>query len=65
MITASDGSVDVYREPFGIRTVTVTNTQLFINNQPFYCKGVAKHEDSDVSQFYAFQHYRKIVKFNA
>lgn len=45
-----DGSViDVYREPFGVRTVKITEKQLFINDRPFYCHGVAKHEDADVS----------------
>ena len=42
-------TTDVYRQPFGIRTVSKTNTQLLINGKPFYCHGVAKHEDSDVS----------------
>ncbi|XP_041348152.1 beta-glucuronidase-like isoform X2 [Gigantopelta aegis] len=44
----SPAGPDVYRLPFGIRTVRVTNTELLINNQPFYCHGVAKHEDSDI-----------------
>ena len=42
-------TTDIYRQPFGIRTVSKTNTQLLINGKPFYCHGVAKHEDSDVS----------------
>ena len=41
-------AIDIYRQPFGIRTVSVNNTQIFINSKPFYCHGVAKHEDSDV-----------------
>ncbi|GAB1608204.1 beta-glucuronidase-like isoform X1 [Argonauta hians] len=41
-------SHDVYRHPFGIRTVTVNPTQLLINNRPFYCLGVGRHEDADV-----------------
>ena len=40
--------VDIYRQPFGVRTVKVTSTQLLINDKPFYCHGVAKHEDSDI-----------------
>ncbi|XP_045171153.2 beta-glucuronidase-like isoform X2 [Mercenaria mercenaria] len=44
----SRGTVDVYRQPFGIRIVRVTNTSLMINEQPFYCQGVNKHEDSDI-----------------
>ncbi len=47
-ITSEDG-VDVYRQPFGIRTVGKTDKQFLINNKPFYCHGVNKHEDSDVS----------------
>ena len=44
----TDSSTDIYREPFGFRTVNKTNTQLLINNKPFYCHGVDKHEDYDV-----------------
>jgi len=40
---------DVYRLPFGIRTVQATDSKILINSRPFYCHGVAKHEDSDVS----------------
>lgn len=46
----SGGEMDIYRQPFGVRTVAVTSTQLLINNKPFYCHGVAKHEDADVSR---------------
>ncbi|KAK7497277.1 hypothetical protein BaRGS_00011571 [Batillaria attramentaria] len=44
-VTAGD---DVYRQPFGVRTVKVAPGQLMINNKPFYCHGVAKHEDADI-----------------
>ena len=50
-MTGNDGKIDIYRQRFGVRTVKVTNTQLLINGKPFYCHGVAKHEDSDVSAF--------------
>ncbi|KAK7088745.1 beta-glucuronidase-like [Littorina saxatilis] len=39
---------DVYRQMFGIRTVQATDSQLLINSKPFYCLGVAKHEDADI-----------------
>jgi len=39
---------DVYRLPFGVRTVRVSGSQFMINDRPFYCLGVGKHEDSDV-----------------
>jgi len=39
---------DVYRQRFGFRTVRATDTQLLINEQPFYCHGAAKHEDSNI-----------------
>lgn len=38
-------SVDIYREPFGIRSVAVKNNQFLINDKPFYFKGFGKHED--------------------
>jgi len=44
----SDSGMDVYRQPFGIREVRSTETQLLINEKPFYCHGAAKHEDSDI-----------------
>ncbi|XP_064612321.1 beta-glucuronidase-like isoform X2 [Liolophura sinensis] len=48
-VTLTSGSdTDIYRLPFGIRTVSVTSKQLLINGKPFYCHGVAKHEDSDI-----------------
>ncbi|CAD5120828.1 DgyrCDS9382 [Dimorphilus gyrociliatus] len=43
-----NGEIDVYRQKFGIRTIRWTDTQLLINDKPFYCHGVAKHEDSDI-----------------
>ncbi|XP_061163610.1 beta-glucuronidase-like [Saccostrea echinata] len=47
-LTSTSADIDQYSLPFGIRTVSNTNTQLLINNKPFYCHGVAKHEDSDI-----------------
>ncbi|XP_076452855.1 beta-glucuronidase-like [Babylonia areolata] len=41
-------SGDIYRQPFGVRTLNVTDSQFLINGRPFYCHGVAKHEDSDI-----------------
>jgi beta-glucuronidase len=38
--------VDVYEEPFGIRTVEVREGKFLINGKPFYFKGFGKHEDS-------------------
>lgn len=40
--------VDKYIQPVGIRTVTWTNTSLFINNKPIYMHGFGKHEDSEI-----------------
>jgi len=40
---------DVYRLSFGVRTVHVNSSQILVNGHPFYCVGVGKHEDSDVS----------------
>ncbi|CAH1802117.1 unnamed protein product, partial [Owenia fusiformis] len=46
-VTTADGT-DVYRQPFGVRTVKTTNSTFLINNKAFYCHGAAKHEDSDI-----------------
>lgn len=35
----------------GIRTVTWSNTTLFINEKPAYLKGFGRHEDADVTTF--------------
>ena len=40
--------MDLYRQPIGIRSVEVTETQFLINGKPFYFHGFAKHEDADV-----------------
>lgn len=47
LLRTSKGA-DVYRQPFGVRTVNVTDSKILINGKPFYCHGVPKHEDSDV-----------------
>lgn len=44
-----DGQVvDVYEEPFGVRTVEVRDGKFLINGKPFYFKGFGKHEDSPI-----------------
>ncbi|KAG1682554.1 Beta-glucuronidase [Nymphon striatum] len=44
----SSSTSDVYKLPVGIRTVSWTNSSLFINNKPFYFTGFGRHEDSDI-----------------
>ncbi|WP_337101860.1 beta-glucuronidase [Paenibacillus sp. YIM B09110] len=45
-----DGQViDVYEQPFGVRTVQVKDGQFLINNKPFYFKGFGKHEDTPLN----------------
>ena len=44
--------MDLYRQPIGIRSVEVTETQFLINGKPFYFHGFAKHEDADVGTYY-------------
>lgn len=41
--------VDIYDEPFGVRTVRVADGQFFINEKPFYFKGFGKHEDTFIN----------------
>lgn len=38
--------LDRYRLPVGIRTAGVTKDQFLLNGQPFYFRGLGKHEDS-------------------
>ncbi|CAI5438651.1 unnamed protein product [Caenorhabditis angaria] len=49
-LLSSDGQVvDVYRETFGFRTVSLTESQMLINQKPFYCLGFGMHEDFELS----------------
>ncbi|MGP3560716.1 beta-glucuronidase [Geobacillus sp. BK01] len=41
-------TVDVYEQPFGVRTVEVKDGQFLINGKPFYFKGFGKHEDTPI-----------------
>lgn len=49
LLDESGVPVDVYEEPFGIRTVEVKNGQFLINGKPFYFKGFGKHEDTYIN----------------
>lgn len=44
-----DEVIDVYEQPFGVRTVEVKDGQFLINDKPFYFKGFGKHEDSPIN----------------
>ncbi|CAN7387962.1 beta-glucuronidase [Paenibacillus sp. LjRoot153] len=45
-----DGQViDVYEQPFGVRTIEVKDGKFLINNKPFYFKGFGKHEDTPIN----------------
>ena len=39
---------DIYRLPFGIRTLEWTNTSLLINSRIVYMRGFGRHEDSAI-----------------
>ncbi|QGQ44883.1 beta-glucuronidase [Metabacillus sediminilitoris] len=44
-----DGKVvDVYEQPFGVRSVEIKDGKFLINNKPFYFKGFGKHEDTAI-----------------
>ncbi|SDN27016.1 beta-glucuronidase [Actinomyces ruminicola] len=45
---SADGgaSEDVYPQRFGVRTVTVRDSQFLINGEPFYFRGYGRHEDN-------------------
>lgn len=48
LYNAKNDLIDCYDLPVGIRTVEVKGNQFLINGKPFYFKGLAKHEDSDI-----------------
>lgn len=41
-----EGLLDVYEQPFGVRSVEVKDSRFLINGKPFYFKGFGKHEDT-------------------
>ncbi|RZF33967.1 hypothetical protein LSTR_LSTR012087 [Laodelphax striatellus] len=43
-----NSTVDVYRQPVGIRKISWNSNSLFINNEEIYLRGVGMHEDSDL-----------------
>lgn len=47
-LVQSGQTVDVYEEPFGVRTVEVKDGKFYINEKPFYFKGFGKHEDAPI-----------------
>lgn len=49
LIGSNGEIVDTYEQKIGIRTVTWTNTTVYLNEKPLYLRGFGMHEDSDVS----------------
>jgi beta-glucuronidase len=41
-------TIDIYRETFGFRTVSLTENNILINGKIFYCIGFGMHEDFDL-----------------
>ncbi|MGM7721457.1 beta-glucuronidase [Metabacillus sp. Hm71] len=61
---AKDGKVvDVYEQPFGVRTVEVKDGKFLINNKPFYFKGFGKHEDTAIHGR-GFDEAANVIDFN-
>ena len=46
--------LDTYTLKVGIRTITWSNTTIYINEKPLYLRGFGMHEDSDVSIYYKY-----------
>lgn len=42
------GVTDAYYQKVGLRTVRATESQLLVNEKPFYLMGFGKHEDASV-----------------
>lgn len=45
-LSAEGEAIDIYDQPFGVRSVEVKDSKFLINNKPFYFKGFGKHEDT-------------------
>lgn len=48
LLSIDDELLDVYRQKFGIRTLSWSNTTFYINNVKVYLQGFGRHEDSDI-----------------
>lgn len=48
LLTLQGALIDKYSQPVGIRSVTWSNTSLFVNNKQVYLHGFGRHEDSDI-----------------
>lgn len=48
LIGAYGDILDTYSHKIGIRTVTWSNTTIYLNEKPLYLKGFGMHEDSDL-----------------
>lgn len=48
LLTIQGALIDKYSQPIGIRSVSWSNTSLFINNKRAYLHGFGRHEDSDI-----------------
>ncbi len=47
-LSQDDRFIDRYTLPVGVRTIEVTKTQLLLNGEPIFLKGVGMHEDFPV-----------------
>nr|XP_037868215.1 beta-glucuronidase isoform X1 [Bombyx mori] len=48
LISRRGDIIDTYSQKIGIRTVTWTNTTIYLNSKPLYLRGFGMHEDSDL-----------------
>lgn len=47
LLDGDQNLIDQYSEPFGVRTVEVSDERLLINGEPFYFTGFGMHEDHE------------------
>lgn len=53
--------LDTYSVKVGIRTITWSNTTVYINEKPMYLRGFGMHEDSDVSITFKYKFIVNII----
>nr|WP_154959154.1 beta-glucuronidase [Paenibacillus xylanexedens] len=56
-------TIDVYEQPFGVRSVEVKEGKFLINDKPFYFKGYGKHEDT-IIHGRGFNEAANVLDFN-
>lgn len=64
-MTSVDGEVDVYRQPFGVRTTRSARRRLFLNGRYLKLRGVCQHSDTGALGTAAYAHARSSASWSS